>query len=46
MQDKDVDVAVLEKQLRERVEWRKEILKEKERKGVASVGAATDDEGW
>eukprot|EP01031_Cornospumella_fuschlensis_P026325 gene26325-31801_t len=47
MQDKDVDVAVLEKQLRERVEWRKEMMKE--RKAAASTSSAAgagDDEGW
>jgi len=41
MQDKDVDVAVLEQKLKQRAEWRKEMMQE------AKIAAAEEDEdGW
>ena len=40
MQDKDVDVAVLEEKLRQRVQWRKELqANSKSAQGV-------DEDGW
>lgn len=45
MQDKDVDVAVLEEKLRKRVQWRKE-LKAQQQKQRFSAAAAEDDDGW
>lgn len=43
MQDKDVDVAVLEEKLRLRAQWRKEMI-QKQREGANAV--STDDDGW
>jgi hypothetical protein len=40
MQDKDVDVAVLEEKLRQRVQWRKEMAAE------AKTLAEEDEDGW
>lgn len=43
MQDKDVDVAVLEQKLRKRAEWRKEIMAQ----AKANANAVSEDEdGW
>jgi len=39
MQDKDVDVAVLEEKLRQRVQWRKELQAE-------GRGLTEDEDGW
>ena len=41
MQDKDVDVAVLEEKLKQRIQWRKELQMQK-----SSGGATEDDDGW
>jgi len=51
LQDKDVDVAVLEEKLRKRAQWRKEVLLQaKQREAAAAAdpqgAAAADDEGW
>ena len=43
MQDKDVDVAVLEQKLRQRAQWRKEIMAEQRGKAAATT---EDEEGW
>lgn len=42
MQDKDVDVAVLEEKLKKRAQWRKEMMAQARRESAESV----DDEGW
>ena len=42
MQDKDVDVAVLEEKLRKRAQWRKEMMQQ----AKSDANAATDDDGW
>ena len=43
MQDKDVDVAILEEKLRLRAQWRKEMIEKQ--KADASI-ALTDEDGW
>lgn len=43
IQDKDVDVAVLEEKLRLRAQWRKEMIEKQ--KNDASI-ALTDEDGW
>lgn len=45
LQDKDVDVAVLEEKLRKRAQWRKEMIAQRT---VASRNRSNqeDDEGW
>jgi len=43
MQDKDVDVAVLEEKLRKRAQWRKEMMAQQR---TAASAPADDDEGW
>jgi len=44
MQDKDVDVAVLEEKLKKRAQWRKEVLAQRK---SASLNQNTEDEdGW
>ena len=40
MQDKDVDVAVLEEKLKKRVQWRKEM------QAQAQAVTAEDEDGW
>lgn len=48
MQDKDVDVAVLEEKLRKRIQWRKEVIQQ-QREAKFSSGSNTDaleDDGW
>ena len=42
MQDKDVDVAVLEEKLRQRVQWRKEMMAQSKTGG----GGGEDEDGW
>ena len=42
MQDKDVDVAVLEEKLRKRAQWRKEMMAQAKN----SAAAAEDEDGW
>ena len=44
IQDKDVDVAVLEEKLRQRANWRKEVLQQ-QREMSANV-SKEDDDGW
>ncbi len=47
IQDKDVDVAVLEEKLRKRVAWRKEMMAQAKMKGATSSKEETvDDDGW
>jgi hypothetical protein len=41
IQDKDVDVAVLEEKLKLRAQWRKEILAQQK-----EVAATEDEDGW
>ena len=41
MQDKDVDVAVLEEKLKQRIQWRKEMQAQKNKGGETE-----DDDGW
>lgn len=43
MQDKDVDVAVLEEKLKKRAQWRKEMMQQA-RNSASAV--STDDDGW
>ncbi len=43
MQDKDVDVAVLEEKLRKRAQWRKEMIQQAR---SANEKVSTDDDGW
>ena len=43
MQDKDVDVAVLEEKLRKRAQWRKEMIAENRREAQA---ISEDEDGW
>lgn len=43
MQDKDVDVAVLEEKLRKRAQWRKEMMADA-RKEAQQLGE--DEDGW
>ena len=45
LQDKDVDVAILEERLRKRVQWRKEILQQEKAKS-ASKENTEDEDGW
>ena len=40
MQDKDVDVAILEEKLRQRVQWRKEMMAQ------SRTGGGEDEDGW
>jgi hypothetical protein len=40
LEDKDVDVAVLEEKLRQRIAWRKEIMANQ------SVAGGVDEDGW
>ena len=40
MQDKDVDVAVLEQKLKERAKWRKEMMES------TKTATGVDDDGW
>ena len=40
MQDKDVDVAVLEQKLRDRAKWRKEMQED------AKEQVTEDEDGW
>jgi len=40
MQDKDVDVAVLEEKLKKRAQWRKEM------QASAQAVAEEDEDGW
>ena len=42
MQDKDVDVAVLEEKLRKRAQWRKEMIAQ-QKAGMADL---EDEDGW
>ena len=42
MQDKDVDVAVLEEKLRKRATWRKEMMAQ-QKAGAADI---EDEDGW
>jgi len=42
LQDKDVDVAVLEEKLKQRIQWRKEMQAQKNKGG----GEIEDDDGW
>jgi hypothetical protein len=42
MQDKDVDVAVLEEKLRKRAQWRKEVLAQ-QKQGAVDI---EDEDGW
>jgi len=44
MQDKDVDVAVLEEKLRKRAQWRKEVLAQQ--KAGAAIVDLEDEDGW
>lgn len=44
IQDKDVDVAVLEQKLRQRAKWRKEMMAEQ--RGQAAAASTEDEEGW
>lgn len=44
IQDKDVDVAVLEQKLRVRAKWRKEMMAEQ--RGQAAAASTEDEEGW
>ena len=44
MQDKDVDVAVLEEKLRKRVQWRKEMMAQSRTKDTKAVNV--DEDGW
>lgn len=41
MQDKDVDVAVLEEKLRKRAQWRKEVLAQQK-----EIAQSVDEDGW
>ena len=41
-QDKDVDVAVLEKKLKERAQWRKEMMEESKQ----LTSDYEDEDGW
>ena len=45
MQDKDVDVAVLEEKLRKRAQWRKEMMQQAKLQ-ASDKGASVDDDGW
>lgn len=44
MQDKDVDVAVLEEKLRQRAAWRKEFLAQQRKEAEALQNE--DEDGW
>lgn len=44
MQDRDVDVAVLEEKLRKRAEWRKEMMAQA--KASQNNPSDPEDEGW
>mmetsp|Transcript_24558 Transcript_24558/g.40932 ORF Transcript_24558/g.40932 Transcript_24558/m.40932 type:complete len:158 (+) Transcript_24558:73-546(+) len=43
MQDKDVDVAVLEEKLRKRVQWRKEVMAQQR---AEANTISEDEDGW
>jgi hypothetical protein len=43
LQDKDVDVAVLEEKLRKRAQWRKEVLAQRK---VSPNVNTEDEDGW
>jgi hypothetical protein len=43
MQDKDVDVAVLEEKLRKRAQWRKEMLSQRK---LGANSNNVDEDGW
>ena len=43
IQDKDVDVAVLEEKLRKRAQWRKEMMAQAK---TNSANQSEDDDGW
>jgi hypothetical protein len=43
MQDKDVDVAVLEEKLRKRAQWRKEMIAQAR---AVNSKPSDDDDGW
>lgn len=43
IQDKDVDVAVLEEKLRKRAQWRKEMMAQAK---ANANSLSEDDEGW
>ena len=45
MQDKDVDVAVLEEKLRTRAQWRKEMMRHA-KEASNTPASSTDDDGW
>eukprot|EP01035_Chromulina_nebulosa_P018658 gene18658-24403_t len=45
IQDKDVDVAVLEEKLKQRQQWRKEVNALKKQQ-LLNPAPADDDEGW
>lgn len=45
MQDKDVDVAVLEEKLKKRAQWRKEVLAQAKSKS-ATESTNVDEDGW
>ena len=45
MQDKDVDVAVLEEKLRKRAQWRKEMMIQA-KEASNTPASSTDDDGW
>jgi len=42
MQDKDVDVAILEEKLKKRAQWRKEMMSS----AKANADSMTDEDGW
>lgn len=48
MQDKDVDVAVLEDKLRKRIQWRKEMIQQKRKAELEGINKTddVDDDGW
>lgn len=43
MQDKDVDVAILEEKLKQRAQWRKEMMQQAKAKAQEIV---EDEDGW
>jgi hypothetical protein len=45
LQDKDVDVAVLEEKLRKRAQWRKEMLAQAKMNNN-DKSTTSDDDGW
>ena len=46
IQDKDVDVAVLEQKLRKRAEWRKQMMAEQKANAGKSSEPDVDGDGW